>query len=282
MIPTQTRAVDPFSSYESDNVNKLTRVLTDGEDKIVRDTGIVPTIDPGDDAIIRITDGVCVKDDLLIDLRSDTVGQEYQTLDITDVNNYVDGVLLSGPFPQSTYLVLSYQYIKHPNVNAAQLLILEDVSSFNTDLFMFLGRVVFSATTIISDIFLSDTTVVPNITRNVANLSDAYVDQNARDAIGNALLSTGTVQFIYDGTNISAIALSATGSRNTLITYNGIGIPVIHALGSFPVVQVIDREVGGANEGELVQAIVIHDSTNQFTVSFDPLQAIPHDFMIVY
>lgn len=294
MIPIQERAVDPFSSYESENVNRLTRVLTAGEDKIARDTDLFPT--KASDTIINITDGVAIKDDVMLHIE-DTVGLDgFQTLDITDPLNYIlqagETSLMEAPFPAVAYLVLQYVYVKTPQVPEAQILILKHPEDLNPELHIFLGKITFSATNVIQSIDPEDTSVFPNVVRPVANLTDAYTDAQARaaDALNpitnhraadpadyNKLVGT-------DSTTGEIILISFDDARkptNIEETFNGSAITVTHNLGTYPIVQVIDND-GGSDQGELIQAIIVHTNENEFTVDFDANQSTPLDIIIVY
>lgn len=189
--PQQQRAVDPFSSYESDNVNRLTRILTAGEDKIARDADISPSQDGA--TIIKISDGVCVKDDVVIQIKDFSGLTGEQSIDITDPTNYVDGTLTSGPYVQKTYLILNYLYVKTPSPNIAQIQILEDLTAYDRDIHMFLGVVNFSSSAVISSILLEDTSPLGSypaeyydgsgyIVRPILGLDEVYTDTQARAA----------------------------------------------------------------------------------------------------
>jgi hypothetical protein len=245
-IPTQERAVDPFSSYESDNVNRLTRIVTSGLDLIAKDEDLFPSITAPGVSLIDITDGIVIKDDVLINVTAD-----FQ-LDLTDSFNYSDQTVMNYPAQSEGYIVLQYQYLKTPQVPEAQVLILNDKADFDTDLHVFLGMAIFDSATTVASIALNDGSVI----RNVANLCDAYTDQDARDA-----------------QNIS----------NNNINYQWTGTPInhIHSLGLYPIVQIMDNTIG-EDPGELVQAIITHVDTNQFTIDFDDDFTNPFDFVLIY
>ena len=70
--PTQTRAVDPFASYNSDVVNKLTRMVTNGEDLLFSPKGmdvIADSTSPND--YVNVTVGSCFKDDIWIQITAE-------------------------------------------------------------------------------------------------------------------------------------------------------------------------------------------------------------------
>jgi len=114
----QIRAVDPFSSYNSDTVNKLTRAVTHGEDgiSITRDCDVIlhPTINTQ----VILTPGVVFKDDVWINITSP------HTVDFTDPEHYHD---FSSGFdePGWYYVVLQYKYLKQQPAPQASVLILK-------------------------------------------------------------------------------------------------------------------------------------------------------------
>jgi len=64
--PNQTRAVDPFSSYDSDTVNKLTRIVTHGEDAIEIAKACDVVLDATSNTSVIVTPGVIYKDDVWV------------------------------------------------------------------------------------------------------------------------------------------------------------------------------------------------------------------------
>jgi hypothetical protein len=242
-IPTQERAVDPFSSYDSDNVSRLTRIVTSGEDKIAQDGQLEPSI-PATGSIVDVTQGIAVKDDILIHITSD-----FQ-LDASDPFDFQNNSLLNYPTVEETYIVLQYQYVKTPQVPEAQVLFLNDIADYDPDLHIFLGKAHFDTATTIDLISLSDGSVV----RPVANLCDNYTDQDAIDA-------------------------QVIGNNNVSYQWTGTTINHFHGLGLYPIVQIMDNN--GVNTGELVQAIITHISTDEFTIDFDSVDN-PFNFVLIY
>jgi hypothetical protein len=245
-IPTQTRAVDPFSSYDSDNVNRLTTMVTNGSDKLLADEYLLPSITATTN-LVDITGGIAIKDDVLIQIPSD-----FQ-LDASDPFNYTGQALIDYPTVEETYIVLQYQYLKTPQVPEAQILFLTDISDYDTDLHIFLGKAHFASATTIDNIALNDGSVV----RPVANLCDPYTDQDARDA-----------------QNIS--------NNNVSLAWTGTAINHYHGLGLYPIIQIMDND-GGGDQGQLVQADITHVDTNQFTIDFDANNtSSPFNFILIY
>ena len=161
MIPIQLRSVDPHSSYDSDNVNRLTRLITNGKDFISDRLQLYPTVNNSTN--IKITAGTCVKDDVVIYIEND------QLINVTNVNNYTEKHVLSAPFPKVVYIVLQYQYSKQPVPNQAELLILNNPLNFDTDLHVFLGTVTFNTVASIIAVGYKDNSII----RHYLSISDS-------------------------------------------------------------------------------------------------------------
>jgi len=103
--PTQTRAVDPFASYNSDVVNRLTRMVTQGEDLLFSPRGmdvIADSTSPND--YVNVTLGSCFKDDIWIQITA-----EHQ-VDFTNALHYFGGAVVKEP--GYYYIVLEYEFVK--------------------------------------------------------------------------------------------------------------------------------------------------------------------------
>ena len=103
--PTQTRAVDPFASYNSDVVNRLTRMVTRGEDLLFSPGGmdvIADSTSPND--YVNVTIGSCFKDDIWIEIT-----EEHQ-VDFNDALHYFGGSIIKEP--GYYYIVLEYEFVK--------------------------------------------------------------------------------------------------------------------------------------------------------------------------
>lgn len=111
--PTQTRAVDPFASYNSDIVNRLTRMVTNGEDLLFSPGGmdvIADSTSPND--FIIVTPGSCFKDDVWIEITA-----EHQA-DFNNALHYFGGSIIKEP--GYYYIVLEYEFVKsRPSPQAA-------------------------------------------------------------------------------------------------------------------------------------------------------------------
>ena len=246
-IPTQERAVDAYSSYDSDNVSRLTRIVTSGEDKIAQDGQLEPSITGAGASIVSITQGIAVKDDILIHITADF------DLDLTDPFNYSGQALLNYPTVEETYIVLQYQYAKTPQVPEAQVLVLNNISEYDTDLHIFLAKVHFDSVTTADLISLSDGLVV----RPIANLSSAYTDQDAIDA-------------------------QVIGNNNVALQWTGTAINHFHGLGLYPLIQIMDNNAG-VDQGQMVQAILTHTTTDNVSIDFDVItMPNPFNFILIY
>jgi len=115
----QSRAVDPFASYDSDIVNRHLESLTLNENCIL--TGLYPTI--VDQTNIKVPLGFCVKDNVLIRFTQDIA------IDLTDVNWYSNpasgGLTTTGIY----YVVVSYRYQQVKPAPYAKVVILNDPST---------------------------------------------------------------------------------------------------------------------------------------------------------
>lgn len=312
MIPIQQRSVDPYSSYHSDNINRLSRVLTSGEDKIARSSDLYPTY--GSAELIKVSDGVAVKDDVTLHIENSN-GNGFHTIDLTDADNYIASSTnptanifeFHGYWPgdlvnSRAYVILKYKYQKISTPPEAELLILKDPSDFDTDKHMFLGMVYFSSPQVAVDpLVYVDTIPSTNIERQTANLQDSYTDVDARaaDALNpitnhlpanniagydrNKAVVTGTSEDSPPG-KIKLVDFGYISSRvrNESATWTGSQIVVNHTLDLYPQVQVIET-----SSGQFVDAIINHISTTQFTVDFDfsdtnPGYAGPYNVVITY
>lgn len=289
MIPQQERAVDPHSSYLSSNVNKLTRIVTDGEGKICRDNHLFVSFLGTTEVLI--SKGIAVKDDVMLQFPYD------MTLDLTDGDNYIIEDLnedrqMDGPFdPYDVgYIVLSYQYEEKPDPNFASIKILKHIDNFNTDYYIFLAALEFDSPVTIHPLGVLQSHN-GNI-RPVANLTENYTDQKARDAqalnpISNHLPvmpndrnkvmitdpNTGLVNFERKqnfGYYHEVIKYSSDYDANNILT-------ITHNLDKYPDVKVIDL-----NSKELIlEGQLTYISRNEFTLSFSTGNPTP-DVIITY
>lgn len=125
-IPSQSRAVDPFASYNSNIVNTLTRMVTHGVDGLANanscDVEIVT------DTTLKLNPGIIYKDDVWIEIEAD------HTIDFEDTDHYYSfgaGFNESGVY----YIVLDYTYTKSRPAPQAKILIIKpsQTSAFDPD-----------------------------------------------------------------------------------------------------------------------------------------------------
>jgi len=138
-IPTQVRSVDPYSSYNSDVVNKLTRIISDGANVLLMPSPI--TVEIVNNTTSRANAGKAIMDDVLIEIENINV-------DMTDVDFYVDGA--GGVWNEVGYyyLVLHYEYAKISPPPEASVKIIKPsqrASVYNPGTHLFLGAIEVSA-----------------------------------------------------------------------------------------------------------------------------------------
>lgn len=102
-IPSQVRSVDPYASYNSDVVNKLTRIISDGENILLAPSPIEVSF--VNTTKVRADAGKAIMQDVLIEIQN-------HDIDLTDVDFYVDSS--GGVWNETGYylVVLHYEYQK--------------------------------------------------------------------------------------------------------------------------------------------------------------------------
>lgn len=136
IYPNQTRHIDPFSNYNSNTVNSLTKMITRGTDCLHSSHAldiISDSTSPTDNIII--TTGEFFKDDVLISV------DENFTVDMTDTSFYI-----SGPaFNEAGYywILANYVYAKTIPAPKMSIVILKptQTSLFNESEHLFLKAV---------------------------------------------------------------------------------------------------------------------------------------------
>ena len=102
-VPSQIRSVDPYSSYNSDVVNKLTRIISDGENILLSpspiDVSLINT------TTVKALEGKAIVQDVLIEIQDINV-------DLADADFYIDSS--GGIWNETGYylVVLHYEYQK--------------------------------------------------------------------------------------------------------------------------------------------------------------------------
>lgn len=106
--PVQTRAVDPYASYNSNVVNQLTGIVTRGSNALdfYNSLQVIPDSTSVIDHV-EVLPGIIYKDDMLIEITS-----SYR-LNFDDLNSYIG--ITSSPISSIDgiyYVVLEYTYVK--------------------------------------------------------------------------------------------------------------------------------------------------------------------------
>ena len=116
IYPSQIRTVDPFESYNSNVVNRLTRMVTHGENCLFSITDIDVTTDSTSSDRLDIMSGQAFKDDVIVEFDTDT------TIDLNSQDYYLttNGVVGSGYH----YICMEYTYFKSKPAPNARIRIL--------------------------------------------------------------------------------------------------------------------------------------------------------------
>jgi|WetSurSiteA1Bulk_404760.scaffolds.fasta_scaffold00793_8 hypothetical protein len=120
-VPTQIRTVDPFASYNSDIVNRLTRMvtrLTDGSGVLNSPNDLQVYADATSTTKVEVQPGIVFKDDMLIHIT-----QEH-TVDFEDSDNYVS---FGGGFNEAGYyyICVEYTFVKSRPAPEAEIKIIK-------------------------------------------------------------------------------------------------------------------------------------------------------------
>jgi len=102
-VPSQIRSVDPYASYNSDVVNKLTRIISDGKNILLSPSPI--DVSSNTETTVKAEAGKAIMQDVLIEIEDIIV-------DLADTDFYIDS---SGGVWNETgyyYVVLHYKYDK--------------------------------------------------------------------------------------------------------------------------------------------------------------------------
>lgn len=124
ITPSQERAVDPFASYNSNIVNRLTNMMTRGERGVVTIYDLQVTIDstsPNDTVVI--SGGYCYKDDVLIQVLEES---RMQILGAGSDDNYAHSFNPASANAGYYYIVLYYNYQKSRPAPTARLYAVEE------------------------------------------------------------------------------------------------------------------------------------------------------------
>ena len=118
-IPSQERVVDPFASYNSNVVNRLTEIATQGTEGMLTVNSMQVVQDATSINTVIVQTGYAIKDDVLINITAE------HTVDFTDDDQWVtppDAITFPGG---NCYVVLDYQYAKQRPAPQANIKILQ-------------------------------------------------------------------------------------------------------------------------------------------------------------
>lgn len=163
-IPSQTRAVDPFASFNSNTVNQLTEMITRGENGLTDYNALQVAPDstaPFTQAVVSI--GTIYKDDVMITLTQPHV------VNFADPDHYVS---FGGGFNEAGtyYIVLDYTYQKSRPAPQANIKILKPSQipnpSLGTSLFFLKAvTVIFTGSTFRLDVMYDYDPAAPSVRR---------------------------------------------------------------------------------------------------------------------
>ncbi len=103
--PTQTRTVDPFAAYNSDVVNTLTTMITNGDDALFSPRAMDVTFDStSPDRYVVVSTGIAFMDNVLIEITAN------HSVDFDTASHYFGGSVVKEP--GNYYVVLEYQFVK--------------------------------------------------------------------------------------------------------------------------------------------------------------------------
>ena len=117
-IPNQNRVIDPFASYNSNVVNKITEIVTQGTEGLLTTNSLQVTFDSTSPLnTVVVSPGYIIKDDVLINITED------HQVDFTDPDQYIS----TGVWPQIGYyyIVIQYTYVKSRPAPQASIKILK-------------------------------------------------------------------------------------------------------------------------------------------------------------
>ena len=118
-IPNQERVVDPFASYSSNVVNRLTELITHNEVGMLTVSSMEVVQDStSPNTTVVVQPGYAIKDDVLIKITAD------HSVDFTVRENWESDPGISIP-SQTCYVVLKYTYAKQRPAPQAEIKILQ-------------------------------------------------------------------------------------------------------------------------------------------------------------
>jgi hypothetical protein len=194
-FPVQNRAIDPYSSYNSNVVNVLTRMITRGKNCLHGVHAIDVVIDATcSDTEIVILSGECFKDDVLIQIL------ESKTVDMTIADYYLNHM---NPWTEAGYyyVCLEYTYQKAKPAPEAKIRILKpsqrNLYDADTSPFLFLKcvEVNFNGSTFeVSELYDYD----PSATDNKRIYSQLYAGVEDTLPTFDKIRDEGRLVYVHD------------------------------------------------------------------------------------
>ena len=127
ITPTQERSVDPFASYNSNVVNRLTNMFSRGNRGLFTVYDLAVTLDAtASTTTVNISDGWCLKDDVLLEIQSSS---SMQILGSGAEDNYAHYFNYLSPADGYYYIVLYYNYQKSRPAPTARLYCIESTNT---------------------------------------------------------------------------------------------------------------------------------------------------------
>jgi len=191
-VPEQIRSVDPYASYDSNVVNKLTRIVSDGENILLLPSPIALSL--VDTSNIKAETGKAIMQDVLIEIQDINI-------DLNDIDFYLDPV--GGIWNEVGYylVVLHYEYNKTSPPPEASIKIItpsQKATLFDPTKHLFLGVLEVSSPGGIEqiDALLDQHPTDPSINRDdlingVSGDNFVATDSNTT-GVGNTLYSIGS------------------------------------------------------------------------------------------
>jgi len=186
-VPSQVRSVDPYASYNSDVVNKLTRIISDGENILLSPSPIdVSSINT---TTVKAEAGKAIMQDVLIEIQDINI-------DLTDEDFYIDSS--GGLLNEAGYylVVLYYEYQKTSPAPEASVKIIkasQKATLYNPAKHLFLKCLDINGSYEINDLLNNDPDD-PSRARNVVGASSGNfvaTDSNTT-GLGNSLYNVGS------------------------------------------------------------------------------------------
>lgn len=211
-VPSQVRSVDPFSSYHSNIVNRLTRTITRGENVILGRSSLEISFDSTAVEVITVAPGYIIKDDVLI------YADSYFDVDMTKSEFYRIG---TTPWNETGiyYITIEYAYQKTKPPPQAKIRILKpsEQSKIQESYFFFIGSVdvrdAGGGSLYIDSVYEYDPDS-PSISRNYPRADTRIVSQLPtfnRDDHEGAIVYDLETEFLYWGSTDRWINFKATG-----------------------------------------------------------------------